>query len=105
MKEPRRIAFPAFVKFQTIMGSIFGLIMGIIYAFGGFLIDTFVSLNWLNHPETTGLSYGTILAFGALIGMPIIFAGIGFLIGIFEVMLFNLLSKRLDWLDLNFEQK
>jgi hypothetical protein len=47
------------------------------------LIDTLVSLEYLN-PEsmgTPGLSYGTILAFGALVGMPLICSGVGALIG------------------------
>ena len=30
---------------------------------------------------TPGLSYGTILAFGALLGMPLIFGGLGVLLG------------------------
>jgi len=104
MKKSKKIKPLAFLKFQTVMGSIFGLMMGIMYAFGGLIIDALVSANWLTHPETPGLSYGTILAFGALIGMPIIFAGFGLIIGIFEVLVFNGLSKWLDFLELNFEE-
>jgi hypothetical protein len=35
---------------------------------------------------------GTVLAFGALIGMPLIFATLGFLVGLIEVFLNNLSS-------------
>lgn len=94
-----------FLKFQIVMGGIFGLMMGMVYAFGGLIIDTLVSANWMIHPETSGLSYGTLLAFGALIGMPIIFAGIGLIVGVFEVLMFNTLSKWLGWIEINFEQK
>ena len=85
------------------MGGIFGLVMGILYAFGGLIIDTLVSVNWISISETPGLSYGTLLAFGALIGMPIIFASIGFVIGLFEALAFNVLSKWIGGLVLNFE--
>lgn len=94
-------------KFQGIMGLILGLICGILYSIGGLFIDVLVTLNWLS-PETMGtpgLSYGTILAFGALIGMPIIFAIGGFLLGIVEGVLFNLFSKWLKGLSVNFDSK
>ena len=87
------------------MGGIFGLIMGIMYAFGGLIIDSLVSANWITSLETPGLSYGTILAFGALISMPIIFASFGLLVGIFEVVVFNVLSKWMNFLVINFEQE
>lgn len=94
-----------FLKFQTVMGGLFGLILGIFYAFGGLIIDMLVSANWITHSETLGLSYGTVLAFGALIGMPIIFAVIGLIVGIFEAFAFNVLSKWLSFLVINFEQE
>ncbi len=104
MKESKKIKTLPFLKFQTVMGGIFGLMTGIMYAFGGLIIDALVSANWIAHSETPGLSYGTILAFGALIGMPIIFAGFGLIIGIFEVLVFNGLSKWMDFLEINFEK-
>ena len=105
MKKSRKINAIAFLKFQTIMGGILGLLLGIIYSFGGLIMDTLVSINWITHPETPGLSYGTILAFGALIGMPLIFASFGFVAGFFEVIVFNTLSKWMGWLSINFEQQ
>ncbi|MCT4623819.1 MAG: hypothetical protein N4A46_09375 [Schleiferiaceae bacterium] len=55
-----------------------GLSLGVLYSFGGLIIDTLVSLELISSNETPGLSYGTVLAFGALIGMP----AIGFVFGV-----------------------
>jgi hypothetical protein len=84
--------------------GIVGLFCGIVYSFGGLLIDILVSLNWLSSEvmETPGLSYGTALAFGALIGMPIIFALAGFVLGIIEGIVYNLFSKWLFGIKIEF---
>jgi len=43
-----------------------------------------VSLKYLVADDmgTTGLGYGTLLSFSALIGMPLIFGGIGSILGL-----------------------
>ncbi|NND50896.1 MAG: hypothetical protein HKN54_00735 [Flavobacteriaceae bacterium] len=79
-----------FVLVQTIVMEIIGLIAGILYAFGGLIIDALVSFGWITTNETPGLSYGTILAFGALVGMPLIFAIVGFLLGLVEALFYKL---------------
>ena len=48
-----------------------GLFCGVLYSFGGFFYDLF----------TTGLNWGTAMAFGALIGMPVVFGTFGFVLG------------------------
>lgn len=53
--------------------------------------------------ETSGLSYGTLLAFGALIGMPLIFGATGFLTGICEAILYNLFAKLFGGIKINFK--
>lgn len=63
----------------SLIGLIIGALCSILYAFGGFFIDLLVSLEFITSDETPGLSYGTVLAFGALIGMPLIFGTIGFI--------------------------
>jgi|TARA_Y100000310_G_C20596076_1_gene770572 hypothetical protein len=73
--------------------ALVGLVAGIIYSFGGLIIDILVSLGWITSTQTPGLSYGTILAFGALIGMPAIFSAIGFILGIVEAILYNLFAN------------
>jgi len=84
----------AFAKFQATLFCFIGMVAGIIYSFGGLLIDSLSSLGWMTAAESPGLSIGTLLAFGALIGMPLLFALAGFICGIFEATLFNFCSKH-----------
>lgn len=49
-----------------------GLVCGVIYSVGGFFVDLF----------TVGLNGGTALAFGALLGMPVLFAAFGWACGL-----------------------
>ena len=81
-----------------------GVLFGILYSFGGLLADASVSLGILSAEmmATSGLSYGTILAFGALIGMPVIFAIAGFLLGIFEAILYNIFTHWFGSLKIDF---
>lgn len=53
-------------------GAVLGLVLGVLYSVGGLIMDVL----------TVGLNAGTALAFLALIGMPIIFAVAGFLVGL-----------------------
>ena len=92
------------IKFQTTMGAIIGLIAGILYSFGGLTIDVLVSSGLIISSETPGLSYGTILAFGALIGMPIIFATFGFILGLIEALLYNWFAKLLQKVEIDFKK-
>lgn len=82
-------------KFQAYLFGLMGLVLGILYSFGGLIIDVLVSTNILSatEMETPGLSWGTVLAFGALIAMPLILASIGFILGFIEALLFNFFSK------------
>lgn len=57
-----------------------GLACGVLYSVGGFFHDLF----------TTGLNGGTAMAFGALIGMPLIFGTFGFLVGALGVAIVGL---------------
>ena len=70
-----------------------GLIAGVLYSFGGLAIDALVSIGWITSTETPGLSSGTALAFLALIGMPILFAGFGFIVGAIIALIYNFLAK------------
>lgn len=93
MKKLNRISIFSFAKFQAFLMALVGLLVGILYSFGGLLIDSLVSLDLITSNETPGLSDGTVLAFGALVGMPIIFAIVGFLTGIIEAVFYNLFIK------------
>ncbi|RNC89535.1 MAG: hypothetical protein ED555_08650 [Allomuricauda sp.] len=79
--------------------------MGVLYSFGGLFIDTLVTLGWVSTDETPGLSYGSFLAFGALIGMPLLFAAFGLVSSFVGALLFNLCSKWLGWVKIDFVSK
>ena len=95
MKKIKKIGVLSFGKFQGFIGALFGLLLGILYSFGGFMIDLLVSLGWITTQETPGLSWGTVLAFGALIGMPVIGGAIGFVFGLVEALVYNLIAPRI----------
>ena len=100
MIKIRKIGIFFSAKLLAIYGAGIGLILGIIYSFGGAVIDILVSFDWITSSETTGVSSGTALAFFALLGMPIIFAVLGFLLGIIGALFYNSTSKwfgGLDW--------
>lgn len=81
-------------KLLAIYGAGIGLFLGVLYSVGGFLIDALVSLGWISSLETPGLSAGTALAFLALIGMPLIFAMLGAMIGLIGAPIYNAWAKR-----------
>jgi hypothetical protein len=104
MKKIRKIGVLSSVKFSTVFMTLAGLIAGILYSFGGFFIDLLVSLGWIVTTETPGLSYGTMLAFGALIGMPLIGAISGFIAGIIGAFLYNLAAGWIGGIEVDFEE-
>ena len=53
-------------------GAIIGLVAGLLYSVGGLVVDLL----------TVGLNEGTAMAFGALLGLPVIFGAAGFVLGI-----------------------
>lgn len=73
-----------FALYMALFCALLGVLCGVLYSFGGFVIDAAVSIGWLSSETwgTPGLSKGTLLAFGALFGMPWIGAVIGFLAGV-----------------------
>jgi len=102
MEKVKKIKVFSFAKFQAILFGFLGVLAGILYAFGGLLIDLLVSLDWISSNETPGLSEGTLLAFGALLGMPVLFAIIGFITGVVEAILYNLLARWFGGVKIDF---
>lgn len=103
MTKVKKISIYPFVKFQMLIGAMIGLIFGILYSFGGLIIDAGVTFGWFTSNETPGLSFGTVLAFGALIGMPLIFAGFGAILGVVESVLYNLYARKFGGMDIGIE--
>lgn len=104
MPKIEKLKIFSFAKFQACLGGYVGLLLGILYSFGGLIIDVLVSLGWIVTSETPGLSYGTVLAFGALIAMPVILLVFGFVLGIVEAILFNFFSRWFGGIAVDFEQ-
>ena len=102
-----RLWLVPFILFQVTIFGLIGLLFGFFYAFGGLAIDILVSLDWLSAEkmETPGLSVGTILAFGALLGMPLLGMAFGFLAGLLGGVLYNLIAPRFGGLNVPFVQK
>ena len=104
MAKLKRVGVFSSAKLLTIIMACVGLIAGIIYSFGGLIIDTLVTIGWVATSETPGLSYGTVLAFGALIGMPLMGAISGFIAGTIGAFLYNLAAKWVGGIEIDFEQ-
>ena len=105
MATIKNLGLVSFARFQAVIFAIIGLVAGILYSFGGLFIDVLVSIGWVSSTAagTPGLSFGTVLAFGALIGMPIIFAIAGFVAGLVEASLYNVFAGRFGGIDLDIE--
>ena len=63
-----------------------GLVCGVLSSVGGFFVDLF----------TIGLNRGTVLAFGALVGMPVTFAAFGFVVGALGALVVGGAGAALD---------
>lgn len=95
MAKATNIRMLRFAFFQAVLAAPLGLIAGILYSFGGFFYELF----------TNSLNSGTALAFLALAGMPAIFGAAGFVLGLLEAVLFNLLASWFGGMDLDFGQQ
>lgn len=81
-------------KMSAVSGGVIGLVLGVLYSFGGAIYDL----------STGSLNLGTVLAFGALVGMPVIFATLGFLKGGLLAALYNYTTKWVKGLALDLEE-
>jgi len=54
MVRLKKIGVFSLAKFQAFLMAIIGLIAGILYSFGGLIIDALVSIGWINFPSTAG---------------------------------------------------
>jgi hypothetical protein len=104
MAKVKTVRVFSFGKFQAVLMAPLGLIAGILYSFGGAIYDVLVSTKVLSSSTTPGVGYGTALAFLALIGMPIMFAAFGFIVGLLEAVLYNLFARWFDGLEIDFVQ-
>lgn len=84
-------------RVQGLVCGFIGLLLGVIYSLGGFVLDALVTLGWLSGEAfgTPGLSYGTFLAFGALPVMPLGLGLAGLVAGWLEGHIYELLRRLL----------
>ena len=82
-------------KFLGVAMTVAGLIAGVLYSFGGALYELF----------TGTLNAGTLLAFGALIGMPIIFGAAGLVAGAVSAVLYNFAAKLFGGIEMDLDQE
>jgi hypothetical protein len=83
MLRTTKIKALSLAKLQAVLMLFVGFAAGFIYAVGGTISDLL----------SIGLNLGTALAFLAIIGMPVMFAIFGYILGIIEALLFNLFSS------------
>lgn len=95
MPRLKKLGVFFFAKLWATVMAVAGLIAGVLYSFGGFFYELF----------TASLNMGTAMAFGALIGMPIIFAACGFAAGAIGAVLYNLVARWTGGIELDLEQQ
>ena len=84
----------ALAVIQGVVMAVAGLFAGVLYAFGGAAVDLLVTYGWLNSESTPGLSFGTVLAFLAMLMMPVLFGLFGLIVGLFGALLRNIVVRR-----------
>lgn len=105
MQRIKRVDVRDTSRFFAYVAGILGVLLGIVYAFGGLIMDSLVSLGVINGIDTPGLSTGTILAFAALIGMPIIFLILGACFGAILAFAYNSYAKRFGGISIEWEDE
>lgn len=70
--------------------TIFGFLCGILYAVGGLFIDL----------ATTGLTPGTVMGFGAVLAMPVLFGVTGFFWGMLGAGVYNLTARMFGGMEM-----
>ena len=86
MKKTRKLNAFNYGLLQGLIFTLLGFAIGLLYAVGGFISDLL----------TTGLNLGTLLAFLAVIGIPVTFGVIGFATGWVGGLLFNFATLWMD---------
>jgi|WetSurMetagenome_2_1015567.scaffolds.fasta_scaffold164021_2 hypothetical protein len=91
MKTLKRIDILSFAKFQTILMALIGVLAGVMIAFFGFIFQAFAG-RFIEGGETFA-SFGMGLGLAALVILPLVYAVIGFFVGVIGGALFNLVCR------------
>jgi len=90
----KKLGILFFAKLLAVQMACAGLIAGVLYSVGGVLYEL----------VTGTLNSGTLLAFGALLGMPLVFAACGFIAGAVGAVLYNLAATWFGGIEVDLEQ-
>lgn len=88
-----RLGAVSLARLLALMMASLGFIVGVVYSVGGFLFEL----------GTGTLNSGTVLAFLALLGMPLLFALTGCVAGLILAPLYNLWARFGFGLELEFD--
>ncbi|NDV90655.1 hypothetical protein GTH32_05515 [Alteromonas sp. 345S023] len=95
MAKRNRLAVHPFAKFQAFLFGLVGALLGFIYAIGGLALDILISVGILGSLPgvSSGLGLGSSMAFGAILGIPLILMLAGYVIGTIEAHAYNVFVK------------
>lgn len=93
MAKLKRVGVLFLAKLLAVVMAWVGLLAGIVYSFGGFIYELF----------TASLNFGTVLAFMALIGMPVIFSACGFAAGVIAAVIYNTTARWIRGIELDID--
>ncbi len=91
MKTLKRIDILSFAKFQTILMALIGVLAGVMIAFFGFIFQAFAG-RFIEGGESFA-GFGMGLGLAALVILPLVYAAIGFFVGVIGGALFNLVCR------------
>ena len=92
-KKLKKIGVFSLAKSLTLFGAVVGLVAGILYSGIGAIYDA----------ATGAVSSGTVLAFLAIVGMPVMFALAGFVIGAVVSSLYNIAANWVGGVEVDLE--
>ena len=95
MEKLKGISVLFCAKLQATLMALIGLVAGAIYSLGG--------LSW-ELATRTPLNLGTLMAFASLVGMPLLFAIVGFATGIVSAFLYNSSTRWIPRIGINLER-
>ena len=91
MKTLKKIDIMSFAKFQTILMAMIGLLVGVMIAFFGFIFQAFAG---------RFIEEGALISAcsawgwdGGVVHLPLVYAVMGFIVGVIGGALFNLVCK------------
>ncbi|QBY05688.1 hypothetical protein E2K93_15545 [Thalassotalea sp. HSM 43] len=93
MAKLKSIGIVFLAKLIALAFAGFGLIAGLLYAFVGLWADL----------TSTGVNWGSLFAFGAIVGMPVLFALVGFILGAMSSVAYNVVSAKLGGIEMDAE--